>query len=47
MDPGNFITHTLLAQAYRKLGQEDLAKQQTEMASRIHSDNELKLQPVQ
>ena len=47
MDPGNFITHTLLAQAYRKLGQEDLAKQQTEMASKIHADNELKLQTVQ
>jgi tetratricopeptide (TPR) repeat protein len=47
MDPGNFITHTLLAQAYRKLGQEDQAKQETDLASRIHSDNELKLQPVQ
>jgi len=47
MDPGNFITHTLLAQAYRKTGQEDEAKQETEQASKIHSDNELKLQPVQ
>jgi predicted Zn-dependent protease len=47
MDPGNFITHTLLAQAYRKLGQEALAKQQTERASKIHADGELKLQPVQ
>jgi len=47
MDPGNFITHTLLAQAYRKLGQDDLAKHETETASKIHSDNELKLQPPQ
>jgi tetratricopeptide (TPR) repeat protein len=47
MDPGNFITHTLLAQAYRKIGQEDEAKRETDLASRIHSDNELKLQPIQ
>jgi len=47
MDSSNFITHTLLAQAYRKLGQEDEAKQETALASKIHSDNELKLQPIQ
>jgi tetratricopeptide (TPR) repeat protein len=47
MDPGNFITHTLLAQSYRKVGQEDEAKQETDLASKIHSDNQLKLQPVQ
>ena len=47
MDPSNFITHTLLAQAYRKMGQEDEAKRQTDLASKIHSDNELKLQPIQ
>ena len=46
MDPGNFITHTLLAQAYRKLGQEDEAKRETELASKIHADEQLKLQPA-
>lgn len=47
MDPGNFITHTLLAQAYRKVGQEEEAKQEATLASKIHTDNELKLQPIQ
>ena len=46
MDPGNFITHTLLAQAYRKVGQEDEAKRETDLASKIHADEQLKLQPV-
>lgn len=46
MDPNNFITHTLLAQAYRKVGQEDEAKRETELASKIHADEQLKLQPV-
>jgi tetratricopeptide (TPR) repeat protein len=46
MDPGNFITHALLAQAYRKVGQEDEAKRQTDLASKIHADDQLKLQPV-
>jgi predicted Zn-dependent protease len=47
MDPGNFITHTLLAQAYRKVGQEDEARQEMELASKIHVDNQLKLQPIE
>ena len=47
MDPGNYITHTLLAQAYRSLGREDDAKKEIDAASRIHADNELKLQPSQ
>ncbi len=47
MDPGNFITHTLLAQAYHKTGQNEEAKAETDLASKIHSDNELKLQPIQ
>ena len=46
MDPGNFITHTLLAQAYRKIGQEDDAKRETDLASKIHADDQLKLQPA-
>lgn len=47
MDPSNFITHTLLAQAYRKVGQEDEAKQEMEIASKIHVENQLKLQPIE
>jgi predicted Zn-dependent protease len=46
MDPSNFITHTLLAQAYRKTGQEDESKRETDLASKIHADNQLKLQPM-
>lgn len=46
MDPGNFITHTLLAQAYRKVGQEDDSKRETDLASKIHADDQLKLQPA-
>lgn len=45
MDPSNFITHTLLAQAYRKIGQEDESKRETDMASKIHAESQLKLQP--
>jgi tetratricopeptide (TPR) repeat protein len=47
MDPGNYITHTLLGQAYRSLGREEEAKKEIDAASRIHADSELKLQPAQ
>jgi tetratricopeptide (TPR) repeat protein len=47
MDPGNYITHTLLGQAYRGLGNEDEAKRELDMASQIHASSQLKLQPVQ
>jgi tetratricopeptide (TPR) repeat protein len=47
MDPGNYITHTLLGQAYRSLGEEDDAKKELNAASRIHAESELKLQPPQ
>ncbi len=47
MDPGNYITHTLLGQAYRSLGREEDAKKQIDMATKIHADSQLKLQPVQ
>ncbi len=46
MDPGNYMTHTLLGQAYRSLGREEEAKKEIEAASKIHADNEFKLQPV-
>jgi tetratricopeptide (TPR) repeat protein len=47
MDPSNTMTHTLLSQTYRKLGREDDAKRETDLASKIHASTELKLQPVQ
>lgn len=47
MDPGNYMTHTLLGQAYRGLGREEDARKEMDIAAKIHADNELKLQPVQ
>jgi tetratricopeptide (TPR) repeat protein len=47
MDPSNYITHTLLGQAYRSLGREDDAKKEIEAASKIHAESQLKLQPAQ
>ena len=47
MDPGNYITHTLLGQAYRSLGREQDAKNEMEAASKIHAESELKIQPAQ
>jgi predicted Zn-dependent protease len=44
MDPGNYITHTLLGQAYRALGQEDDAKQEFNTAAKLQATGELKLQ---
>jgi predicted Zn-dependent protease len=44
MDPGNYITHTLLGQAYRALGQEDDAKQEFDTAAKLQAAGELKLQ---
>ena len=47
MDPGNYVTHTLLGQAYRALGKEDEAKRELDAASQIHASSQLKLQQVQ
>jgi tetratricopeptide (TPR) repeat protein len=47
MDPGNYITHASLAQAYRMAGQEDEAKRENDLASQSHLKNDLKLQPLQ
>jgi tetratricopeptide (TPR) repeat protein len=43
MDPDDFTTHTLLSQAYHKMGLEDDAKREVGLASKIHTDNQLKL----
>jgi len=45
MDPNDFTTHTLLSQAYHKMGLEDDAKREVGLASKIHADNQLKLDP--
>jgi tetratricopeptide (TPR) repeat protein len=47
MDPGSYIAHTLLGQAYRKLGKEQEAKQELITASKLQSGNDLKLESVQ
>jgi tetratricopeptide (TPR) repeat protein len=47
MDPSNYMTHTLLSQAYRRLDRADDAKREIDLASKIHASTELKLQPVQ
>jgi tetratricopeptide (TPR) repeat protein len=47
MDPGNYMTHTLLGQAYRSLGREEDAKKEIDTASKIHAEGQLKLQPAQ
>lgn len=46
MDPNNYITHTLLSQAYRRLGDEADAKREIEIVSKIHASSQLKLEPV-
>jgi tetratricopeptide (TPR) repeat protein len=47
MDPGNYITHTLLGQAYRGLGREADARKEMETAAKIHAEAEPKLQPAE
>lgn len=46
MDPANYITHTLLGQAYRALGKEEEAKRELDTASQIHASGQLKLDPA-
>lgn len=46
MDPGNYVTHASLAQAYRMAGQDEEAKRENELAAQSHLNHELKLQPL-
>jgi tetratricopeptide (TPR) repeat protein len=46
MDPGNYIPHSLLAQAYRTARQDDDAKREIDLTNQIHSANQLQLQTV-
>src|SRR5579863_2175776 len=47
MDPANYVTHTLLGQAYRSLGREDDAKQEFDTAAKIQAANDREVQPLQ
>ncbi len=47
MDPRNYMTHTLLGQAYRSLGREEDARREIETASRIHAERQLRSQPAE
>ncbi|MDR3736432.1 MAG: tetratricopeptide repeat protein [Acidobacteriaceae bacterium] len=44
MDSSNFITHYLLAQAYRQLGKTDDAKRELDAVSKLHSGDDKPLQ---
>lgn len=46
MDPGNYITHASLAQAFRIAGDSAQAQRENELAAQSHRQTELKLQPV-
>lgn len=46
MDPGNSMTHTLLGQAYRLLGRGEDASRQRELAEKLQSANQPKLENV-
>jgi len=41
MDPDDATIHTLLSQAYHRTGQDDEAKRENALASKIHSQNQL------
>ncbi len=46
MDPGNSLTHTLLAQTYHKMGQENEAKREADLAAAIRTENQPVLEPA-
>ena len=46
MDPSNSITHALLAQAYRQLGRTEDANRQNEIAQKLQSANQPRLDNV-
>jgi Flp pilus assembly protein TadD len=46
MDPGNYITHSLLGQAYRLLGRAEDATRETQISQKIQAASEPKLETV-
>ena len=45
LDPDNFKTHSFLAQAYHRIGQEDAAKLEDEICNKMHHDRQIVLEP--
>jgi tetratricopeptide (TPR) repeat protein len=46
MDPNNFMTHSLLGQAYRSLGRQQDASRETQISEKIQSANQPRLESV-
>lgn len=46
MDPGNFITHSLLGQAYRSLGRTEDASRETQLSQKIQAADQPRLETV-
>jgi predicted Zn-dependent protease len=46
MDSGNYMTHSLLGQAYRALGRSEEASREVQIAQKLQADGEPKLQSV-
>jgi tetratricopeptide (TPR) repeat protein len=47
MDANNYMIHALLSQAYRKMGDEENAKREVDLVSKIHAADRLTIQPAQ
>ena len=46
MDPGNYMTHNLLGQAYRALGRADEATREIQLSQKLQADSEPKLENI-
>jgi len=46
MDPGNYMTHSLLGQVYRSLGRTEDASRETQISQKIQAASEPKLETV-
>jgi predicted Zn-dependent protease len=46
LDPANYMTHSLLSQAYRAMGRKDDATRETETAQKLQGANEPKLETI-
>ncbi len=46
MDPSNFITHSLLGQAYRSLGRAEDASRETQTSEKLQAASEPRLEAV-
>jgi Flp pilus assembly protein TadD len=44
LDPANYMTHSLLGQAYRSMGRREDAAKETETAQKLQAANEPKLE---